>query len=62
MGSENNNQAKASKWAEVRESGIHQKGLFARCDIPEGTRIIEYVGEKIIKAESERRRNTTSTV
>jgi len=48
---------KASKWAEVRESGIHQKGLFARRDIPVNTRIIEYIGEKIIKTESERRRD-----
>lgn len=49
--------SKPSKWAEVRESGIHQKGLFAKRRIPAGTRIIEYVGEKIIKTESERRRN-----
>jgi len=48
--------SKASKWAKVRKSGIHQKGLFARRDIPEDTRIIEYVGEKITKAESKRRR------
>lgn len=57
MGTESNHKTKESKWAEVRESGIHQKGLFARRDIPAGTRIIEYVGEKIIKAESERRRD-----
>lgn len=38
-------------------SGIHGSGLFARRRIPKGARIIEYVGEKVIKAESERRSN-----
>ena len=46
-----------SKWVAVRSSGIHNKGLFAIRDIPEDTKIIEYIGEKIIKAESERRAN-----
>ena len=46
-----------SEMVEVRSSGIHNRGLFARCDIPEDARIIEYVGEKITKAESERRAN-----
>jgi hypothetical protein len=40
---------------EVRESPIHGRGVYARCDIPYGTRIIEYEGERITKAESERR-------
>ncbi len=35
-----------------RSSGIHGFGGFARADIPSGTRIVEYVGEKITKAES----------
>ena len=39
----------------VRKSGIHHKGVFASTDIPEGTRIIEYTGDKITKAESDRR-------
>ena len=39
----------------VKSSKIHSKGIFAKKDIPEGTRIIEYVGEKITKAESDRR-------
>jgi len=46
-----------SKWAEVRKSGIHGSGLFAKRRIPKGTRIIEYVGDKLTKAESERRSN-----
>lgn len=39
----------------VRRSSIHHQGLFARSDIPPDTPVIEYVGEKITKAESERR-------
>ena len=39
----------------IRNSSIHNKGAFAIQDIPEGTRVIEYVGEKITKAESEKR-------
>ncbi|MGC6423750.1 MAG: SET domain-containing protein [Lentimonas sp.] len=40
---------------EVRESSIHQRGLFASSAIKEGTDIIQYVGEKISKEESTRR-------
>ena len=36
-------------------SGVHGYGLFVRDFIPEGARIIEYVGERITKAEAERR-------
>jgi SET domain-containing protein len=39
----------------VRKSGIHHKGVFAKQDIQKGTCVIEYTGEKIIKAESDRR-------
>ncbi len=39
----------------VRRSGIHGRGLFARVDIPAGSRVIEYVGERITKAEAARR-------
>jgi SET domain-containing protein len=39
----------------VKESSIHNKGVFARKDIKKGTKVIEYVGEKITKAESDRR-------
>jgi SET domain-containing protein len=38
-----------------RSSPIHGIGGFAAADIPSGTRIIEYVGEQITKAESLRR-------
>ena len=39
----------------VAPSPIHQTGLFATCDIQEGTEIVQYIGEKISKEESTRR-------
>lgn len=36
-------------------SGVHGRGLFVRDFIPQGERIIEYVGERITKAEADRR-------
>lgn len=44
-----------SAWCEIRRSGIHGRGLFATRDIPKGTCIIEYIGEKLGKEESNRR-------
>ena len=38
-----------------RRSGVHGFGLYARDFIPRDTRIIEYVGERITKAEAQRR-------
>ena len=40
---------------EVRSSSIHQRGLFATCNIKKDEDIIQYVGEKISKEESTRR-------
>ncbi|MCH8474824.1 MAG: SET domain-containing protein-lysine N-methyltransferase [Opitutales bacterium] len=40
---------------EVRDSPIHGSGVFARRDIEEGERLLQYIGEKITKAESNRR-------
>ncbi len=40
---------------EVRKSGIHNNGVFARRDIKKGTRVIEYIGERISKSEAETR-------
>lgn len=59
MRSQNIRMAKATStpplyWI-VRNSEIHHRGVFARCDIPKDAPVIEYVGEKISKAESERR-------
>lgn len=39
----------------VRSSSIHNRGIFARKDIGKDDPIIEYLGEKITKAESQRR-------
>lgn len=39
----------------LRRSGIHGKGVFAREPIPAGTRLIEYVGERITREEGDRR-------
>ncbi len=41
-----------TEWVEFRRSAIHGHGGFARKPIPGGTRVIEYVGEKISKRES----------
>jgi len=40
---------------EVRDSTLHGKGLFATRDIPFDTYIIEYIGERIGKDESQQR-------
>jgi hypothetical protein len=47
--------ATTSEWAHVWQSPIHGQGIRASRDIPSGTRIMEYEGERITKAESERR-------
>lgn len=47
--------ATSSEWAEVRGSEIHGRGMFAVVEIPRGTRVIEYTGERISKAEGWRR-------
>ncbi len=39
----------------MSNSAIHGRGVYARVAIPDGTRIIEYVGEKITKPEALRR-------
>jgi SET domain-containing protein len=40
---------------QVRRSGVHGKGMFALRDIPAGTRLIEYTGERIDWPEALRR-------
>jgi uncharacterized protein len=44
-----------NKWIVVRRSKVHGNGCFARRDIPKGTRIIEYLGERISHKEADRR-------
>jgi SET domain-containing protein len=45
------------KLYEIRGSVIHGRGLYAAAFIPKETWIIEYVGEKVGKEESDRRSN-----
>jgi SET domain-containing protein len=43
------------RWWTRGKSRIHRHGLFAARDIPRGTRVIEYVGPRLTKAEGWRR-------
>jgi len=47
--------ATKSPYVVIRKSKIHGSGGFAKKDIPAGARVIEYVGERITKKESDRR-------
>ena len=44
-----------SRWITWGQSTIHGRGVYAQRVIPRETKIIEYLGERITKAESERR-------
>lgn len=46
---------KKNQYILKKKSNIHGSGIFAKNFIPTKTRIIEYVGEKITKAEANRR-------
>jgi SET domain-containing protein len=46
----------AQSLCEVRASAIHGRGMFALAAIPAGTDVIEYLGERVTKDESLRRR------
>lgn len=50
-----------NEWFELRQSAIQGIGAFAIQDIPKGTRLIEYVGEKITNAEADRRAEDDTT-
>lgn len=47
--------APTARWVTHRSSAIHGRGVFARHTIPDGTRILEYTGERITKPEAVRR-------
>lgn len=49
------NLCEASPWIFAKNSPIHGQGVYARTDIPNGTRVVQYVGERITKAEAIRR-------
>ena len=38
-----------------KDSSIHNHGLFANCSIEKGSRVIQYLGERISKQESSKR-------
>lgn len=44
-----------NQWLTVRRSKVHGNGCFARRFIPKGTRIIEYLGERISHKEADAR-------
>ncbi len=44
-----------TRWVTHGQSAIHGRGVYARETIPDGTRVIEYTGERITKAEAVRR-------
>ena len=46
----------ATELYEIRPSRIHGTGVFARADIAAETRVVEYMGERLSKDESLRRR------
>ena len=46
---------RTSRWIEVRESPIHGSGVFAARRIPKGTRVIEYLGDRITHKEADDR-------
>lgn len=43
------------KHLKIRKSKIHGRGMFTMVEIPKGERVIEYVGDKVTKKESNRR-------
>ena len=47
--------SKPNPWYVVRASKIHGKGVFARKDIPKGTRVVEYVGDRISHKQADDR-------
>ena len=46
-----------NNFVEVKKSSIHNKGLFAKKNIPKGAFLVEYTGEKISKEEGTKREN-----
>ena len=46
---------RGAEWCVARDSGIHGQGVYAVRRIPAATRVLEFLGERIDKAESERR-------
>lgn len=47
----------SSQYIKVKKSSVHNKGVFAKKDILKGTKIIEYVGDRVTKKEADKRAN-----
>ena len=45
----------ANPWIIVRNSPIHGRGVFAKTRIPKGTRIVEYLGDRVSHKEADKR-------
>lgn len=45
------------EYVRVGKSGVHGRGLFAARHLPKGTRIMQYLGERVPKKEGDRRTN-----
>ena len=43
-----------NRYVYLKESSLHNKGLFAKKDIPKKAKIIEYIGVKLTKEESDK--------
>ena len=50
----------ANKYLIVKKSGIHNRGVFAKKDIPKGILIVEYRGRKVTREEGTRIEGETS--
>jgi len=48
---------RVNEWVEIRKSKVHGNGGFAAKDIPKDTRVIEYVGRKMTKTESDKQQD-----
>jgi len=46
----------------LKQSSIHNMGVFAKAEITPGTKVIEYIGEKISKEEGTRRSDATEAL
>jgi uncharacterized protein len=46
---------KGWEYIRVGKSGVHGRGLFAAQDLPKGTRVMQYRGERVTKKEGNRR-------
>ncbi len=46
---------KINPYVQVKKSGIHNRGVFAKTDIPKDTPIIQYVGDKLTYKEADKR-------